>query len=93
MKQTVVVMFPFHPPFQLKQLLPHALTLSAEQQEQEVADNTLNANVLQCNETERKVDDGVVEDWRCMPKFGAHILWDNDVDEARSTAIRPSARG
>ena len=61
------------------------LTLPAEQQEHEVADNTLSANLLQCNGTEWKVVGGVIENRRCMPKFGAHILWGNDVDEARRT--------
>ena len=63
------------------------LTLPAGQQEHEVADNTLNENLLQFNGTEWKVIDGVVEDWRCMPKFGAHIFWGNDVDEARRTPL------
>ena len=30
---------------------------------------------------------GVVEDWKCVPKFGAHILWGNDVDEAWRTPL------
>ena len=36
---------------------------------------------------EWKVIDGVVEDWICIPKFGAHILWGNDMDEAQRTPL------
>ena len=39
------------------------------------------------NGTEWKVIDGVVEDWICIPKFGAHILWGNDMDEAQRTPL------
>ena len=64
------------------------MTHSADQQEHEVPNNTLNANLLQCNG--KSLMHGVVEDWRCtcMPKFGAHILWGNDVDEARRTVTK-----
>ena len=54
-----------------------------EQHEQEVADDSDNS--LLCHGVQWKVVDGVLEDWRCMPRFGAHILWGNDVDEMRRT--------
>jgi hypothetical protein len=53
-----------------------------EQHEQEVDDSD---NSLLCHGVQWKVVDGVLEDWRCMPRFGAHILWGNDVDEMRRT--------
>lgn len=86
MKQAVLSSDAPIPPSISVEAASPTLTLSAEQQEQEV-DNTLNANLLHCNGIEWKVVEGVVEDWRCMPKFGAHILWGNDVDEARRTPL------
>ena len=53
-----------------------------EQHEQEVDDSD---NSLLCHGVQWKVVDGALEDWRCMPRFGAHILWGNDVDEMRRT--------
>ena len=43
-----------------------------EQHEQEVDDSD---NSLLCHGVQWKVFDGVLEAWRCMPRFGAHILW------------------
>ena len=35
-----------------------------------------------------KVVEGVLEDWRCAPQYGAHILWGNaDADELQRTPI------
>ena len=59
-----------------------ALTRIAQQHEPDLeVDTTLSANVLHCHGIEWKVVDGILEDWRCMPKFGGHIMWNNDVDE------------
>ena len=59
-----------------------ALTRIAQQHEPDLeVDTTLSANVLHCHRIEWKVVDGILEDWRCMPKFGGHIMWNNDVDE------------
>ena len=40
-----------------------------EQHEQEVDDSD---NALLCHGVQWKVVDGVLEDWRCMARFGAH---------------------
>ena len=63
-------------------LLAEAVAL-AEQHEQDVDDT----GILLCHEVQWKVVEGVLEDWRCMPRFGAHILWGNDVDEMRRTPL------
>ena len=55
-----------------------------EQHEQEVDDSD---NVLLCHGVQWKVIDGVLEHWRCMPRFGAHILWSNNVDEMCRTPL------
>ena len=34
-----------------------------------------------------KVVEGILEDWRCAPQYGAHILWGNDADELQRTPI------
>ena len=36
------------------------------------------------NSVKWKVVEGVLEDWRCAPQYGAHILWGNDADELYS---------
>ena len=65
-----------------------ALTRIAQQHEPDLeVDTTLSANVLHCHGIEWKVVDGILEDWRCMPKFGGHIMWNNDVDERQRTPL------
>ena len=65
-----------------------ALTRIAQQHEPDLeVDTTLSANVLHCHGIERKVVHGILEDWRCMPKFGGHIMWNNDVDERQRTPL------
>ena len=65
-----------------------ALTRIAQQHEPDLeVDTTLSANVLHCHGIEWKVVDGILEDWRCMPKFGEHIMWNNDVDEKQRTPL------
>ena len=36
------------------------------------------------NSVKWKVVEGILEDWRCAPQYGAHILWGNDAVELYS---------
>ena len=67
----VAQVYTLHPPSQKKQRLQQCMGLT-EQHEQEVDDSD---NALLCHGVQWKVVDGVLEDWRCMARFGAHILW------------------
>ena len=71
-----------HPPPSISEEAASPAVGLTEQHEQEVDDSE---NSLLCHGVQWKVVDGVLEDWRCMPRFGAHILWGNDVDEMRRT--------
>ena len=43
--------------------------------------------LVSCHGVKWKVAEGVFEDWRCSPQYGAYILWGNDADEQRRTPI------
>ena len=65
-----------HPPPSISEEAASPAVGLTEQHEQEVDDSD---NALLCHGVQWKVFDGVLEDWRCMARFGAHILWGNDV--------------
>ena len=61
-----------HPPPSISEEAASPAVGLTEQHEQEVDDSD---NALLCHGVQWKVVDGVLEDWRCMARFGAHILW------------------
>ena len=65
-----------HPPPSISEEAASPAVGLTEQHEQEVDDSD---NALLCHGVQWKVVDGVLEDWRCMASFGAHILWGNYV--------------
>ena len=74
--QAAVVSTSVHPPPSISEEAASPAVGLTEQHEQEVDDSD---NALLCHGVQWKVVDGVLEDWRCMARFGAHILWGNDV--------------
>ena len=49
--------------------------------------DVVSSDVVSCHGVKWKVVEGVLEDWRCAPQYGAHILWGNDADELQRTPI------
>ena len=63
-----------HPPPSISEEAASQAVGVTEQHEQEV-DYSDNALLCHMHGVQWKVVDGVLEDWRCMARFGAHILW------------------
>ena len=55
--------------------------------EVDINENNCSSDVVSCHGVKWKVVEGVLEDWRCAPQYGAHILWGNDADELQRTPI------
>ena len=49
--------------------------------------NNYSTDVVSCHGVKWKVIEGVFEDWRCSPQYGAHILWGNDADGQHRTPL------
>eukprot|EP00731_Ephydatia_muelleri_P017495 Em0010g593a len=55
--------------------------------ENNCSSDVVSSDVVSCHGVKWKVVEGVLEDWRCAPQYGAHILWGNDADELQRTPI------
>ena len=55
--------------------------------ENNCSSDVVSSDVVSCHCVKWKVVEGVLEDWRCAPQYGAHILWGNDADKLQRTPI------
>ena len=54
--------------------------------ENNCSSDVVSSDVVSCYGVKWKVVEGVLEDWRCAPQYGAHIAG-NDADELQRTPI------
>ena len=55
--------------------------------ENNCSSDVVSSDVVSCHGVKWKVVESILEDWRCAPQYGAHILWGNDADELQRTPI------